>query len=122
MRNKITMMYNAIRDSRSTALSLIALLAIIVSLNCASKTNDGIGTPVLVVPEDGSTITQNPPLFVWHSVGDVVGYNLQVFDATLDTLGPTIIDVSCYLDTTYLPSYELNSGSYNWRVQAVEGG
>jgi hypothetical protein len=77
---------------------------------------------VLVLPEDGSTITQNPPPFVWHSVDGAVGYNLQVSDDTFGTLGSIIIDVSCHLDTTYLPSSALGGGSYYWRVQAMEGG
>ena len=98
------------------------IFVVIVCFNCISQTSNGIGTPALVLPEDGSTITQNPPPFVWHRVDGAAGYNLQVSDDTFGTLGSIIIDVSCHLDTTYLPSSALGGGSYYWRVQAMEGG
>jgi hypothetical protein len=122
IKNKITIIYKAYRDARSTTLSLIFVVVIIGSLSCISQTGDGIGTPVLVSPEDGSTIDQNPPLFVWNSIYGVVGYNIQVSDDIFGTLGAMVIDISCHPDTTYLPNSALASGSYYWRVQAVEGG
>ncbi|MDH4210786.1 MAG: hypothetical protein OEV79_05000 [candidate division WOR-3 bacterium] len=103
-------------------LSMISFITIVIYLSCVSDSTTGIGTPVLVSPQDGSTITQNPPLFVWHSVDGVVGYNLQVSDDTFGALDAMIIDISCHLDTSYLPSSALGSGSYYWRAQAVEGG
>jgi hypothetical protein len=99
-----------------------SFLILFLCLGCISQTGDGIDTPVLVSPQDGSTITQNPPLFVWHSVDGVVGYNLQVSDDTFETLDAIVIDISCHLDTSYLPSSALSNGSYCWRAQAVEGG
>ncbi len=98
------------------------LFVVIVCLGCVSQTSNCIGTPVLVSPEDGTTIVQNPPLFIWESIDDVVGYNIQVSDGAFGTLGAIVIDISCHLDTTFLPSSTLSSGAYYWRVQAVEGG
>ncbi|UCD05758.1 MAG: hypothetical protein JSV98_00520 [candidate division WOR-3 bacterium] len=112
-----------IKNTRPLVTSIRTLIfVVIVCLSCVSQTSSGIGTPVLILPEDGLTITQNPPQFVWHNVDGAVGYNLQVSDDTFGTLGSIIIDVSCHLDTTYLPSSALDGGSYYWRVQAVEGG
>jgi len=116
------MIYKAYRNPHSNTLFLIVLIVIAVALNCVSQTSNGTGTPVLVLPDDGSTITQNPPLFVWHSADGAVGYNLQVSDDAFVALESIIIDVSCHLDTAYLPSFALDSGSYYWRVQAMEGG
>lgn len=110
------------RGSLSTTPYLIMLLFIAGAVSCVSQTSTGVGTPVLVSPEDGSTINQNPPLFVWNSVYGVVGYNLQVSDDTFGTLGAVLIDISCHPDTTYVSTSALASGSYYWRAQAVEGG
>lgn len=98
------------------------ILVMFVCFGCVSQTSDGIGTPLLITPEDGATILQNPPLFVWRSVDGVIGYNLQVSDDIFGTADAIVIDVSCHLDTTYLPSLAFGSGSYYWRAQAVEGG
>ncbi|UCG31105.1 MAG: hypothetical protein JSV53_04310 [candidate division WOR-3 bacterium] len=43
-------------------------------------------------------------------------------DDTFGNLDAIIIDISCHPDTNFLPSMVFGSGSYNWRVQAVEGG
>ena len=118
----MTMYNNKKTTLSSKALFLMLFITIVTSLGCVSESTDGIGTPVLVSPVDGTTILQNPPLFVWHSVDDAVIYNLQVTDGSFENFEDIVIDATCNLDTTYLPSTALGAGSYLWRVQAVEGG
>jgi hypothetical protein len=118
----MTMIYNTGGMSCRILLSLILLFVIITSLNCVSDSTTGIGTPVLISPQDGSAIAQNPPLFVWRSVDSAVIYSLQVTDGSFDNYEDIVINATCNLDTTYLPSMALGTGSYLWRVQAVEEG
>ncbi len=117
----MAMMYNTIGITRRI-IPLMLFVVILTSLNCVSDSTDSIGTPVLVAPVDGTTIAQNPPLFVWHSVDDAVIYNLQVTDGSFENFEDIVIDATCNLDTNYLPSTALGADSYLWRVQAVEGG
>lgn len=100
-------------------LGFIAFLLI----SCSPEGNGtDIGTPVLVAPINGSTITQNPPTLIWLSVQDAAVYDLTIADDTLFSYPGTIADVQCYDDTTYTMVNTLISGTYFWRVRALEGG
>jgi len=103
-------------------IATICFMVIVVFLSCVSHSTTGIGTPVLALPEDGATITQNPPVFVWHRVEDAIEYNLQVADNSFDSTYSFIIDLSCHPDTSYSPLDAENAGTYYWRVQAIAGG
>jgi hypothetical protein len=100
-------------------LGFIALL----HLNCAAGGNGtDIGTPVLVAPIDGSTITQNPPTLIWQSVQDAAGYDLVAADDTCFSYSGTVADVQCFNDTSITLVSTLSTGIYFWRVRALEGG
>jgi hypothetical protein len=113
---------NDYRDCLTASTTVAVCLATILFTGCGSQTYDGIGTPILILPEDGSTIAQNPPVFVWHRVGDAAEYDLQVADNSFDSLYVLIIDLSCHLDTSHALSGAMNPGTYYWRVQAMAGG
>ena len=103
-------------------LSVAFCLAIVLFMGCGFQPYDGISAPVLISPEDGSTITQNPPVFIWHRVEDAIEYNLQVADNSFDSVYALIIDLSCHPDTSYSPLDAINAGTCYWRAQAIAGG
>ncbi|UCF70772.1 MAG: hypothetical protein JSW49_00405 [candidate division WOR-3 bacterium] len=106
------------RQSTKAAFILTAILL----TSCTSRVLDRIGTPALISPEDGVTIIENPPAFFWHRVADAVAYNLQVADGPFDTPHTLILDVSCHPDTNYVPFTVIETGTYYWRAQALQGG
>ncbi len=73
------------------------------------------GTPVLVSPSNGDTLTDNTPTFDWNNVSDAVEYQIQV-DNNSDFSSP-VID-TCLTASTYTPSGSLEDGVYYWRVRA----
>lgn len=88
-------------------------------IHCAEKEIGGVFKQlILIAPEDGSTLTQNPPTFVWHSVdnSDIV-YVLEVaaaeqFDSASIVISTTIMPP----DTSYTINDPLPSGEYHWRM------
>jgi hypothetical protein len=104
-------------------ISTVLSFTVFLLLSCSPESNGtDIGTPVLVAPINGSTITQNPPTLIWQSVQDATGYDLVVADDTFFSYPGTIAEAQCYNDTNYTMINTLGSGTYFWRVRALEGG
>jgi len=104
-------------------ISVVLCSAAILLPSCSPEDNGtNIGTPVLVAPINGSTITQNPPTLIWQSVRDAAGYYVVVADDTFFSYPGTIADIQCHNDTSYTMVNTLSSGTYFWRVRALEGG
>jgi hypothetical protein len=95
----------------------LIIFSILCSLQCEL---DSIGIPVLVAPADGSTVTQNPPTFIWQRVAGADLYSLQV--AADDEFNVISVQTTCYMDTSYTPATSLVPGEYYWRVRSQEGG
>lgn len=95
------------------------LLVIVFVLSCATDEVE-LGIPVLVLPSNGSTISQNPPTFCWQGVEDADDYWLQISaDSLFDS---SVIDATCLVDTIYTPADTLIANEYFWRVCARVGG
>ena len=104
-------------------ISIVLCFTAILLLCCSPEGNGtDIGTPVLVAPINGSTITHNPPTLIWQSVQDAAGYDLVAADDISFSYPGTIADIQCYNDTSYTIVSTLSSGTYFWRVRALEGG
>ncbi len=76
--------------------------------------------PVLISPENGSTITENPPIFVWHAVeGDSCDmvYRIDIASDSTFTSSSLVISTMCLLpDTIFTPQDSIASGTYYWRM------
>jgi len=97
------------------------LFLIIFSVLCFLQCELGsIGVPVLASPVDGSTVTQNPPTFIWQRVAGADLYGLQV--AADEEFNVISVQTTCYMDTSYTPATSLMPGVYYWHVRSQEGG
>jgi uncharacterized protein (TIGR02145 family) len=74
--------------------------------------------PVLNVPADGSTVTDNTPTFDWSDVSGAAEYELQADNSNSFT-SPEINQSSLTI-STYTPSGSLLDGIYYWRVRAKD--
>lgn len=76
--------------------------------------------PVLISPEDGSTITENPPTFIWHAVeGDSCDIVCRIEIASDSTFNLSSIIISTMVllpDTTFSPQDSIASGTYYWHM------
>jgi hypothetical protein len=105
-------------------LYIILFLLLLLIAGCVDKeTGTAAGlTPVPIAPEHGSTITQNPPTFIWQSLarGDIL-YLLEVSVDSQFTFGSTVIStMTISPDTSYTPFDPLVPGEYYWHVCAQE--
>lgn len=101
------------------------LFIVLLFIGCGGEgTWDGsvLVPPLLVAPEDGSTITQNPPTFIWQSVeNSEIIYILEV--ATDEQFNDGSIVISATIlppDTIYSPHNPLPSGEYFWHMCIME--
>jgi hypothetical protein len=107
---------------KSLYIGLFFLL--LLGTSCAEKQieNQAVLTPEPIAPENGSTITQNPPTFIWQSLarGDIL-YLLEVSVDSQFNLGSTVIStMTIPPDTSYTPSDPLVPGEYYWHIRAQE--
>lgn len=76
--------------------------------------------PVLISPENGSTITENPPTFIWHAVeGDSCDmiYRIEIASDSTFTSSSIMISTMVLLsDTTFVPPDAFASGIYYWHL------
>jgi hypothetical protein len=77
------------------------------------------GAPKAGTPEDGSTITDNTPLFTWEKIASATNYEIQVatdpgFGAADIVIDETLGDVSAYE-----ADKELVNGTYYWQVRGT---
>jgi hypothetical protein len=91
-------------------------------LACSPESVGAIGTPVLVSPINGSTITQNPPTLIWQGVATALAYDLMLADDSSFDYSQLVIDIQCHTGTEYTPTNTLGAGTYFWKVRALEGG
>lgn len=95
------------------------IIPFIVAL-CLSCMPETLLAPVTIAPENGATVQNNPPQFIWRSVENADFYWLQVSHSQNFT--DLVIDVSCTADTVYTPTTSFSPGAYFWRVLGQEGG
>ena len=83
---------------------------------------NGIGTPILVSPMNGSTITQNPPTLIWQAVATATAYDVMLADNSSFDYPGVIVNVQCHASSEYTLTNTLGAGTYFWKVRAIEGG
>jgi hypothetical protein len=96
---------------------LLAACALLMNLACFSDT---LSAPDLVSPDNGATIAQDPPQFVWRTVDGADFYWLQV--SRNEDFSSLALNVSCTGDTSYAPTTSFGTGTYYWHVLGQEGG
>ena len=88
---------------------------------CKKNTLDYV--PVLLSPENGTLITQNPPTLKWEKLYERESYDVQVSENS------SFQDATLYFAWTdfqstiasYTLRSELSPGTYYWRVRWAEG-
>jgi len=75
------------------------------------------GSPVLLVPEHGSILTDVTPTFSWSSARGAERYRLLV-DSDQEFRSPEIDNWTG--DTTFTPTVSLSPNTYYWKVYAVD--
>lgn len=96
---------------------------VVLLMACSPEgVDNAIGTPVLVSPINGSTITQNPPTLTWQGVATALAYDLMLADDSSFDYSGIVIDIQCHTGTEYTPTNTLGAGTYFWKVRALEGG
>jgi hypothetical protein len=76
------------------------------------------GIPVLISPENGSTVSQNPPTMTWQKVRENKYYEVQLFsdDSTLPFVRlASAADGAATVSYTY--DFVLPPGVYTWKVR-----
>lgn len=99
-------------------LPLVLLCTVTV---CKKSSIDYI--PVLLSPENGATVTQNPPTLRWEKLYEREGYDVQVSKNSSFQDAQLYFAWTDFQSTTVsfaLPS-ELSPGTYYWRVRWAEG-
>ena len=97
--------------------SLFAAGIVCLFLGCFSDT---LAAPDLVSPDNGATITQDPPQFIWRTVDGADFYWLQV--SRNEDFSSLALNISCTGDTSYTPTTSFGTGTFYWRVLGQEGG
>jgi hypothetical protein len=82
----------------------------------AFNTKAQIGTPVVLLPANGSTSIALKPQFTWNSLTGAIGYRLQVSKAS--NFAELVCDISTTdVNTTLTSNLELST-KYCWRIKA----
>jgi hypothetical protein len=74
---------------------------------------------VLLSPENGSTITDQTPLFDWMDVEGASVYNIQVSKSSGFEFGSYELQTDLTI-STFTPNNSLTNGTYYWRVNCRE--
>ena len=74
---------------------------------------------MIVVPNDGQTVSQNPVHFKWESMSGATRYRLQVVSPSFDNISVYAID-SVIIGTDF--SIALDSNSYELKLTAMNAG
>ena len=94
--------------------------ALVLFIVCTEEENlpPTLSAPTLLSPSNGSTITQNPPTFIWSKVNEEgIVYRLEVASDTAFTTGSICISTAVMLpDTQYTPDSVLAVGTYYWHM------
>jgi len=77
------------------------------------------GAPAAGTPEDGSTITDNTPLFTWDKIASATNYEIQVATDPGFGAADIVIDESLGDVSAYEADKELVNGTYYWQVRGV---
>jgi hypothetical protein len=102
--------------------AIAGLISILLAAGCTKKTEvvryvfppSAVG---LISPVADTTIMDSNPAFVWHKLGDLVQYHLQVAK-TSDFISPSIDTPTG--DTSYTILTSLGDNTYYWRVRAQD--
>ncbi len=103
---------------------LWVLILPLVLLSTVCKKNNSIDyVPVLLTPETGATVTQNPPTLTWEKLYERDGYDVQVSESSSFHDAPLYFAWTGLNSATvsYTPLSELSPGTYYWRVRWAEG-
>ncbi|KPK62911.1 hypothetical protein AMJ83_09095 [candidate division WOR_3 bacterium SM23_42] len=111
-----------IGNNKDMRITVILSFIVLMLTTCSPENIGAIGTPVLVSPINGSTITQNPPTLTWQGVATALAYDLMLADDSSFDYSGIVIDIQCHTGTEYTPTNTLGAGTYFWRVRALEGG
>lgn len=74
---------------------------------------DSLVAPLLIAPANGATVAAEDVGFLWHTVTDADGYEL-------DLTGPGVVSGLTQADTSAVKTLEAGS-AYSWRVRAWRG-
>jgi hypothetical protein len=112
------MVSSAPRSRHARVASLLACLVVLVGLlPSAVAAAPPAGSPTLLSPTEGATVSSNPT-FSWTAVGGAVKYRVQV------STSPAFSTLTYNVDTVNLkatPPADLPLGLLYWRVAATDG-
>ncbi len=101
---------------------LLIWCAMIVS--CAEIDDPDLSPPVLILPVDGDTVQNNPPLFVWRSVDDQgcdLLFWIEIADDAIFSYDSIILSTLIPIaDTFFDPIDSFTTGTYYWHICVFE--
>lgn len=97
------------------------ILVPLFMLVCSETTDDlNLTPPTLLSPQQGETLTENPPTFVWNAVeGDSCDLVYRIEIATEESFSVTSLVISTLVllpDTTYIPAEAFAPDTYYWHM------
>jgi len=95
----------------------IPFILLLIFAACPDDTPANLVPPELIAPADGSTATQNPLTFIWHSIDQT--QILYQFEVASDSGFGTIVFSSASIfppDTSYALDSVLTPGTYYWHA------
>lgn len=98
-----------------------AALLILFFAACPDPAPTRLDPPDLAAPVNGSTISQNPPTFIWHAVSEA--QILYQFEVASDPQFGNIVFSSLSIfppDTSCTPDSALATGTFYWHVCVME--
>lgn len=113
--------------SKKCLFFLIPVLLMVIGFGCQKMDNlgtgyDGGAVPqkiTLLTPENGSTVTENPPTLTWEQPMGEDTYDVQV--STNESFDVCNVEALIQVDPGSTASYtlpaELEPGTYCWRVR-----
>src|SRR6185436_160643 len=115
----MSMVSSAPRSRHARVASLLASIVMLAGLLPAGvAAAPPSGSPTLLSPTEGQTVSSNPT-FSWTAVGGAVKYRVQV------STSPTFTPLAYNVDTVNVkatPPADLPLGLLYWRVAATDGG
>ncbi len=101
----------------------VSFILLFFFIACPDDSTPDLDPPTLVAPSNGSTISQNPPTFIWHvSDEDPIVYLLEIATDSLFTSSSIINFVGPITppDTSYTLSDSLAAGTFYWHACVLE--
>jgi hypothetical protein len=98
----------------------IMLIPVLILGSGCKKNSDLLDyAPVLLSPENGAAITENPPTLIWETLYERQNYDVQVSENESFAQPSQFLVWTEYGVTTvsFTVPYELTPGKYYWRVR-----